>query len=167
MVYTRQIINVIVEDILRPNLDNPRNGEDGNFIYSDSIDSGDTALKIGVHENNVTGTEMKRLGSVEKYDQSRIQADVQIPTGHTSEAFEENFSFPGWVNKPEDAVDYLSKQVKDLVVQDADKEPKSNSKIRSIGGNDEDVALEFDQITPVPTKNDILRLRVFFLAAHE
>ena len=157
---------MIVEDILRPNLDYPKSGESGNFIYSDSIDFDDDALKIGVHENNVTGTEMKRIGSNEKYEQSRIQADVQIPTGHSSAAFEENFSFPDWVNKPEDAVDYLSKQVKNLVVEDADKD-KPDSKIRRIGGNDEDVALEFDQITPVPTKNATLRLRVFFLAAHE
>lgn len=166
MVETRQIINVIVEDILRPKLDNPDKQASGEFIYSDSISFGDEALKIGVSKNNKTGGEMKRLGSIEKYEISRIQVDVQVPTGHSSDAFDENFVFPDWVKKPEDAVDYLSGQVEDLVVEEADKD-KKNSKIRDIGGSDEDVVLEYDQTTRVPIQNAIMRDRVFFLVAHE
>lgn len=166
MVESRQIVNTIVEGILRPNIDDPKTRERGNFIYSDSISFDDDSLKIGVSKNNKTGLEMKRLGSLEKYEQTRIQVDVQVPTGGSAEAFRQNHNFPDWVKKPEDAVDYLSGQVEDLVVEEADKD-KEDSKIRDIGGSDEDVVLEYDQTTRVPLTNATLRDRVFFLAAHE
>jgi len=166
MVESRQIVNAIVEDILRPNLDDPKTRDRNNFIYSDSIDFDDDALKVGVSKNNKTGGEMKRLGSIEKYEITRIQVDVQVPTGGSADAFRQNHEFPDWVNKPEDAVDYLSGQVEDLVVEEADKD-KGNSKIRDIGGSDEDVVLEYDQTTRVPIRKALVRDRVFFLVAHE
>jgi len=171
MVRPREIVNVIVEDILRPNINDPkksRNSDDTEFIYSDSVSLDDDSLKIGVSVNNETGTEMKRLGSLEKYSQTRVQVDVNHPSGNMSmAALDSNFSYPDDVKKPEDAVDYLAERVKDEIVADADTDDKSNSKIRSIGGNDEDVVLEFDQKTPVPLRNDVERHRVFFLVAHE
>lgn len=169
MVDTRQIINVIVEDILRPELDNPKKRSSGHFVYSDKIDFSDESLKIGVSKNNKTGGEMKRLGSLDKYEISRIQVDVQVPTGHSSDAFDENFAWPDdgeWVKKPEDAVDYLAGRVEDLIAEDADKD-KDVSKIRQIGGSDEDVVAEYDQTVTVPIRNAVKRDRVFFLVAHE
>jgi len=166
MVESRQIVNVLVEDVLRPNVEDPKTRDRSNFIYSDSISFDDDALKIGVTKNNKTPGEMKRLGSLEKYEITRIQVDVQVPTGGSAKAFRQNHEFPDWVDKPEDAVDYLTGRVKDLAVEEADKD-KENSKIRSIGGDDEDVVLEYDQTVKVPIGNATLRERVFFLVAHE
>lgn len=168
MVDSRQIVNVIVEEVLRPQLENPRKDEDSShFIYSDSIDISDTDLKIGVSKNNKNPGEMKRLGSLEKYEITRIQVDVQVPINHSSQAFRENFEWPvNWVEKPEDAIDWMAGQVEDLVVDEADKD-KENSKIRSIGGPDCDVVLQHDQTVRVPINNSTERQRVFFLAAHE
>lgn len=167
----RDIVNVIVEDILRPNMRHPYvrdRKKDKNFIYSDRPGDGDEGPKIGVFHNNTTALEQKSLNTLDKYEQDRIRAGVQMRSDLGQKDIEQNFDFPDGegVNKAEDAIGYLAERVKNLVEADMAKS-KSNSKIRSLGGSDEDVVLEYDTTTPFYPTTSIKRLQVDFLVVRE
>jgi len=167
----RDIVNTIVEDILRPNMRHPYvrdRKKDKNFIYSDRPGDGDEGPKIGVFHNNTTALEQKSLGTLRKYEQDRIRAGVQMRSDLGRDSIESNFDFPEdeGIKKSEDAIGYLAKRVKDLVESDMDKS-KSNSKIRSLGGDNQDVVLEYDTTTPFFPTSSIKRLQVDFLVVRE
>lgn len=171
MVRPREIINVIVEDILRPNMRHPYvrdRQKDKNFIYSDEPDHGDEGPKIGVFRNNTNALEQKSLNTLDKYEQDRIRAGVQMRSDLGQNAIKKNFDFPDdeEVKKSEDALDFLATRVKNLVEKDMEKS-FSNSKIRSLGGSDEDVVLEYDTTSPFRPTTSIKRLNVDFLVVRE
>jgi len=173
MVTPRDVINAIVEELLEPNIRHPENSkrEKGKrLVYSDEPNYGDHGPKIGVFHNNTTAGEQKAIGCMKKYEQDRIRVAVQMRQDLGRKAINANFAFPdgSGVEKGEDAIDWLAERVKTLIEDEADKDFQ-NSVIRQLGGDDEDVVLEYDQRTPFypPGNNSIKRAQVDFLATRE
>lgn len=173
MVRPRDIINVIVEDVLEPNIRHPENQkrEKGTrLVYSDEPDYGDHGPKIGVFHNNTTAGEQKSIGDLRRYEEDRIRVAVQMRIDLGRKAIDANFTFPdgSGVQKGEDAIDWLAERVKTLIEDEANKDFQ-NSAFRQLGGDDEDVVLVYDQRTPFypPGNNSIKRAQVDFLVTRE